>query len=214
MFSFRIRQVSIFHYLKQHVKRFGVSLLDLVEEDNRIRTSAHGFGERAAFFRQLRTGRGGHDFWLVKLRTMVIDHDESVFHEHLERLRYAEDDEAYTIRIDDDPRITRVGGFLRRWSLDELPNFWNVLKGSMSLVGPRPLVPEEADVVGLDTPRFSVKPGITGYAQVHGRDSISAAERTELDEYYVSERSMRMDVRILFATFGAVFTTKGEESKA
>jgi len=166
-----------------------------------------------AFFRQLRTGRGGRDFWMVKLRTMVIEHEEEVFHEHLERLRYSDDDAEYTIRIDDDPRITRVGGFLRRWSLDELPNFWNVLKGSMSLVGPRPLVPDEADLVGLDSPRFAVKPGITGYAQVHGRDSISMSERTALDERYVAERSMGLDLQILLATFGTVFKTRGEESK-
>lgn len=166
-----------------------------------------------AFFRQFRTGRGGIDFWMVKLRTMTFDHDDAVFHDHLSQLQYSEDDEEYTIRIDDDPRVTRVGGFLRRWSLDELPNLWNVLKGSMSLVGPRPLVPEEADLVGLDNPRFVVKPGITGYAQVHGRDSISIAERTVLDVEYVEIRSMRVDIRILLETFGAVFRTKGEESR-
>jgi lipopolysaccharide/colanic/teichoic acid biosynthesis glycosyltransferase len=166
-----------------------------------------------AFFRQLRTGRNGADFWMVKMRTMAFDHDDAVFHDHLAQLEYSEDDEEYTIRIADDPRITRVGGFLRRWSLDELPNLWNVLKGSMSLVGPRPLVPEEADLVGLDNPRFLVKPGITGYAQVHGRDSISMAERTELDDEYVEIRSMKVDIRILLETFGTVISTKGEESK-
>ena len=102
---------------------------------------------------------------------------------------------------------------MRRWSFDELPNFWNVLKGSMSLVGPRPLVPEEADMVGLDNPRFEVKPGVTGYAQVHGRDSISVAERTALDDEYVDIASMRTDVKILFETFGAVLHTKGEDTK-
>jgi lipopolysaccharide/colanic/teichoic acid biosynthesis glycosyltransferase len=166
-----------------------------------------------AFFRQLRTGRDGQDFWMVKVRTMVIDQKEEVFNEHLDRLRYSDDDDEYTIRIDDDPRITRFGGFLRRWSLDELPNFWNVLKGSMSLVGPRPLVPEEADLIGLENPRFQVKPGVTGYAQVHGRDSISVAERTALDEQYVETVSMKGDVRILFETFGAVLRTKGEDTK-
>jgi lipopolysaccharide/colanic/teichoic acid biosynthesis glycosyltransferase len=166
-----------------------------------------------AFFRQLRTGRDGIDFWMVKLRTMEVDHDDAVFHDHLEQLQYSEDDNEYTIRIDDDPRVTRVGGFLRRWSLDELPNLWNVLKGPMSLVGPRPLVPEEADLVGLDNVRFLVKPGITGYAQVHGRDSISIGERTELDDEYVRIRSMRVDIRILLETFGTVFRTKGEDTK-
>jgi lipopolysaccharide/colanic/teichoic acid biosynthesis glycosyltransferase len=166
-----------------------------------------------AFFRQLRTGRDGIDFWMVKLRTMEFDHDDAVFHDHLEQLQYSEDDNEYTIKIDDDPRVTRVGGFLRRWSLDELPNLWNVLKGSMSLVGPRPLVPEEADLVGLDNARFLVKPGITGYAQVHGRDSISIGERTELDDEYVQIRSMRVDIKILLETFGTVFRTKGEDTK-
>ncbi|MGB9359006.1 MAG: sugar transferase [Acidimicrobiia bacterium] len=166
-----------------------------------------------AFFRQLRTGRDGVDFWMVKLRTMAFDHDDAVFHEHLEQLQDRQDDAEYTIRIDDDPRITRVGGFLRRWSLDELPNLWNVLKGSMSLVGPRPLVPEEADLVGLGNARFLVKPGITGYAQVHGRDSISISERTALDDQYVEIRSMKVDIKILFETFGTVFRTKGEESR-
>ena len=166
-----------------------------------------------AFFRQLRTGRDGIDFWMVKLRTMQFDHDDAVFHDHLEQLQYSEDDNEYTIKIEDDPRVTRVGGFLRRWSLDELPNLWNVLKGSMSLVGPRPLVPEEADLVGLDDTRFVVKPGITGYAQVHGRDSISIVERTDLDDEYVEIRSMRVDIQILFETFGTVFRTKGEDTK-
>jgi lipopolysaccharide/colanic/teichoic acid biosynthesis glycosyltransferase len=166
-----------------------------------------------AFFRQLRTGRNGIDFWMVKLRTMEFGHDDAVFHDHLALLEYSEDDDEYTIKIDDDPRVTRVGGFLRRWSLDELPNLWNVLKGSMSLVGPRPLVPEEADLVGLDNARFLVKPGITGYAQVHGRDSISISERTALDDEYVEIRSMKVDIRILLETVGTVFSGKGEESK-
>ena len=95
-----------------------------------------------------------------------------------------------------------------------MPNLVNVLKGPMSLVGPRPLVPEEADIVGLSNPRFLVKPGITGYAQVHGRDSISIDERTALDDEYVEIRSMKVDIRILFETFGTVLRTKGEESKA
>ena len=174
-----------------------------------VKIDSHG----PAFFRQLRTGRGGRDFWMVKLRTMVIDHEDEVFHEHLDKLRDGHDESDYTIKIDDDPRITRVGGFLRRWSLDELPNFWNVLKGPMSLVGPRPLVPDEADLIGLDNPRFSVKPGITGFAQVHGRDSLSIAERTTLDCEYVENQSMRLDLKIIMETFGTVLHTKGEESK-
>ena len=166
-----------------------------------------------AFFRQLRSGRGGRDFWMVKLRTMRIDHDPAVFHEHLEAMKQSSDDDEYTIKIDDDPRVTTVGARLRRWSLDELPNLWNVLKGSMSLVGPRPLVPEEAELIGFDNPRFTVKPGITGYAQVHGRDNISMAERTALDESYIEDRSVGLDLRILLDTVTTVFRNPGAESK-
>jgi lipopolysaccharide/colanic/teichoic acid biosynthesis glycosyltransferase len=164
-----------------------------------------------ALFRQVRVGRGGEDFWMTKYRTMVLDHEEEVFHRHLERLREADGDEVYTIRIDDDPRITRVGSVLRRWSLDELPNLWNVLKGSMSLVGPRPLVRAEAELIGFGHPRFTVKPGVTGLAQVRGRDNISIEARTEHDEEYVRTRSLRLDLRILTATVVAVFRDPGEQ---
>lgn len=100
---------------------------------------------------------------------------------------------------------------MRKWSIDEMPNFWNVLKGSMSLVGPRPLVRDEAELIGLENPRFTVKPGITGMAQVHGRDSIGLNERTAWDERYVAERSTRLDVAILARTVRTVFSTPGNE---
>jgi lipopolysaccharide/colanic/teichoic acid biosynthesis glycosyltransferase len=169
--------------------------------------------EGPALFRQIRVGRNGAEFWMVKLRTMAIDHDDEVYHEHLNRIREGVDDDTeYTIRIDDDPRITSVGATLRRWSLDELPNLWNVLKGSMSLVGPRPLVPVEAEIIGLENPRFTVKPGVTGLAQVRGRDSIPMDDRTRLDVEYVENRSTKLDVKILFETFTAVFHDPGNET--
>lgn len=162
------------------------------------------------FFRQRRVGRNGQDFWMVKLRTMTFDHDDTVFKAHIHRLRTTDAlDEEYTIRIEGDPRITRIGEKLRAWSIDELPNLWNVLKGSMSLVGPRPLVREEAELIGLGNARFNVKPGITGYAQVHGRDSISIAERTVWDERYVAQRGTRLDLKILTATVATVLTRSG-----
>lgn len=165
-----------------------------------------------AVFRQQRVGRDGELFWMVKLRTMVFDQDESVFRDHMAELRRTNADDAeYSIKIDDDPRITKVGAFLRRWSIDELPNFVNVLKGSMSLVGPRPLVVEESELVGLEDPRFTVKPGVTGLAQIHGRDSIGLSARTEWDDRYVETCSTRLDLEIMFSTIGAVFTTPGEQ---
>ena len=169
--------------------------------------------EGPAFFRQVRIGRNGTEFWMVKLRTMAIDHDDEVYHQHLNRIREGVDDDTeYTLRIDEDPRITGVGSVLRRWSLDELPNLWNVLKGSMSLVGPRPLVPAEAEMVGVESPRFSVKPGVTGLAQVRGRDTIPMEDRTRLDIEYVENRSMQLDIRILFETVTAVFRDPGEKT--
>jgi lipopolysaccharide/colanic/teichoic acid biosynthesis glycosyltransferase len=168
-----------------------------------------------AFFRQVRVGRYGEEFWMIKLRTMDIDHDEQVFKEHIARMKAAgEEDSEYTIRIDEDPRVTRVGAKLRKWSIDELPNLVNVLKGSMSLVGPRPVVREEADIIGLNNARFTVKPGVTGLAQVHGRDAISLADRTKLDEEYVVIRSSRVDGKILLETVGTVFSSSGDVTEA
>lgn len=163
------------------------------------------------FFRQARLGRNLRPFGMLKIRTMVADADERVFAEHLARLqaaRYHASDAA--IRIDGDDRVTRVGHFLRKWSIDELPNLWNVLEGAMSLVGPRPLVENEAELVGVESRRFNVKPGITGLAQVEGRDTITIEERTTLDERYVDERSMSVDLEVLTRTLATVFTDSGD----
>ena len=158
------------------------------------------------FFSQVRIGRDGRPFEMIKLRTMKAEGDEEVFAEHLSRLEAARHEEtAPTIRIDDDSRITAVGAVLRKWSIDELPNLWNVIRGEMSLVGPRPLVPPEALIVSLDSPRFRVPPGITGWAQINGRDEITILERAELDDEYVARRSLGLDLRILVRTVRAVF---------
>lgn len=163
------------------------------------------------FFKQTRVGRGGRKFGLLKIRTMQAEADEAVFAEHLARLEASRHTgDGTPIRIADDYRVTRVGRVLRRWSIDELPNFWNVLLGPMSLVGPRPLVPAEAELVGIDSPRFGVKPGITGLAQVEGRDNITISARTALDEEYIERRSAALDTRIMLKTIKAVFTSPGD----
>lgn len=163
------------------------------------------------FFKQTRVGRDGRRFGLLKIRTMQAEADEAVFAEHLARLEASRHTgDGTPIRIADDHRITRVGRILRRTSIDELPNFWNVLLGPLSLVGPRPLVPAEAELVGLDSPRFRVKPGITGLAQVEGRDAITIEQRTRLDEEYVERRSAALDTRILLKTVKAVFMSPGD----
>jgi lipopolysaccharide/colanic/teichoic acid biosynthesis glycosyltransferase len=157
-----------------------------------------------AFFVQQRTGRGGRRFPMFKLRTMVIDAEARKAELlHLNQLTYPD------FKIADDPRITRVGRILRKTSLDELPQFLNVLRGDMSLVGPRP-TSFSADTYRLwHTARLEVKPGITGLWQVSGRNELDFDERLRLDIAYIRNRCVSMDVQILLRTFAAVLTSRG-----
>jgi lipopolysaccharide/colanic/teichoic acid biosynthesis glycosyltransferase len=149
-------------------------------------------------YRQRRVGKGGSEFDLLKLRTMVVG---------AERLGagYALDE--------GDPRITRAGRVLRRLSVDELPQLWNVVRGDMSLVGPRPTLAYQVErYTERQRRRLEVKPGITGWAQINGRASLPWSERIELDVWYVEHRSLWLDLRILARTPFALFTGtyKGE----
>jgi lipopolysaccharide/colanic/teichoic acid biosynthesis glycosyltransferase len=138
------------------------------------------------FYRQRRVGRAGRPFELWKLRTMVPG---------------AEAMGAGIYVLEGDPRITRVGRMLRRFSFDELPNLVNVLQGDMAMVGPRPTVQEQVDrYTERQRRRLEVKPGITGWAQINGRTSLPWPERIELDVWYVEHRSLRLDLRILART--------------
>jgi lipopolysaccharide/colanic/teichoic acid biosynthesis glycosyltransferase len=137
-------------------------------------------------YRQRRVGRDGRPFDLYKLRTMVHG---------------AEHVGAGMAVNEGDPRITRVGAFLRRTSLDELPNLVNVLRGEMSIVGPRPTIPVQVEqYTERQRGRLAVKPGITGWAQVNGRASLPWPDRIELDLWYVERRSLALDLRILGRT--------------
>jgi lipopolysaccharide/colanic/teichoic acid biosynthesis glycosyltransferase len=147
------------------------------------------------FYRQLRVGRDDEPFELWKLRTMVPG---------------AESMGAGIYVLEGDPRITRTGRLLRRFSLDELPNLVNVLKGDMAIVGPRPTVQEQVDrYTDRQRRRLEVKPGITGWAQINGRASLSWPERIELDVWYVEHRSLRLDLRILLKTARMLATGHG-----
>jgi lipopolysaccharide/colanic/teichoic acid biosynthesis glycosyltransferase len=141
-------------------------------------------------YRQVRVGRHGQLFEIYKLRTMVSG---------------AEFTGAGLAIAEGDSRITRLGALLRRYSLDELPNLWNVVRGEMSIVGPRPTLTGQVDAY---TPRqrgrLAVKPGITGWAQINGRASLPWPERIELDLWYVEHRSVALDLRILAQTLGLV----------
>jgi lipopolysaccharide/colanic/teichoic acid biosynthesis glycosyltransferase len=147
------------------------------------------------FYRQRRVGKDGRPFELWKLRTMVPG---------------AESMGAGIYVLEGDPRITRVGRLLRRFSLDELPNLINVLKGDMAMVGPRPTVQQQVDrYTERQRRRLEVKPGITGWAQINGRTSLPWPERIELDVWYVEHRSLRLDLEILLRTARMLATGHG-----
>ena len=157
------------------------------------------------FFRQTRVGRNGRRFKMVKFRTMVVDADRLLA--DLEDRNEA-DGLLFKMRID--PRVTRTGRFLRRYSLDELPQILNVLRGEMSMVGPRPPLPAEVDRYEHHvTRRLLVKPGITGLWQVSGRSDLPWEESVRLDLYYVHHWSPTMDVTIMAKTFSAVVRAAG-----
>jgi lipopolysaccharide/colanic/teichoic acid biosynthesis glycosyltransferase len=146
-------------------------------------------------YRQARVGKDGAEFSIYKLRTMV---------------RGAEFTGAGLAIQEGDDRITRVGNFLRRYSLDELPNLWNVLRGEMSIVGPRPTVPVQVQQYSeRQRGRLAVKPGITGWAQVNGRAALPWSDRIELDLWYVEHRSLALDLRIIARTVRMVLAGQG-----
>lgn len=165
-----------------------------------VKTSSPG----PVLFRHERLGRGGRLFTCLKFRTMVPDAEhalEELFEERPELRAYFE--EHY--KLPADPRVTRVGRWLRKTSLDELPQLWNVLRGEMSVVGPRPIVTDELSRYGVwQRTLLSVRPGLTGLWQVTGRSDLDYAERVALDVAYIRERSLWGDVKIVLRTVRVV----------
>lgn len=164
------------------------------------------FGENKGpvFFKQKRVGKDGVDFTMYKFRTMCVDAEKK-----LPELMSLNEVEGPMFKIRDDPRITKVGKFLRKTSLDELPQFVNVLKGDMSLVGPRPPLRREVDSYSeYDKQRLSVLPGCTGLWQVSGRDSFSFSVMVALDLQYIQEVSFVMDMKIIFKTLKIMILRK------
>ncbi len=146
-------------------------------------------------FRQERVGLDGAPFQVLKLRTMVVD---------------AESKGAGYAVAEGDPRILRIGDLLRRTSIDELPQFWNVLVGEMSLVGPRPTLQYQVDrYTDRQRRRLEAKPGLTGWAQIHGRAQLPWDERIELDVWYVEHQSLRLDLSIMLRTVGTLLSRSG-----
>lgn len=166
-----------------------------------VRLSSRG----PLIFRQPRIGQGGREFPMYKFRTMRADAAEA--QEDMARAA----PERIFLKFENDPRVTRVGAVLRRYSLDELPQLLNVLRGDMSLIGPRPLLTCDYERFPRNgwMRRFAMKPGMTGLWQVSGRSLCSEAERMQLDLQYVDDWSLRTDLRIALRTPGAVLSAKG-----
>ena len=158
------------------------------------------------FFIQKRVGRNGKKFGIFKFRTMRINAEELIASFTPEQLKEWKEN----FKLKNDPRITRVGKFLRNTSLDELPQLINIFIGNMSLVGPRPIVEEELEWYGeKKSVLLSVRPGLTGWWATNGRSEVSYPERCDYELYYVYNCSLLLDIKILFKTFSAVFSRKG-----
>lgn len=158
------------------------------------------------FFAHRRVGKNGKEIDIYKFRSMVHNAEELI-----ERFTPEQKEEYHkNFKLDHDPRITRVGKFLRRTSLDELPQLLNIFLGQLSVVGPRPVLEEETQLYGDNRDLFlSVRPGLTGYWAVNGRSTIDYDERIRLELYYVEHRSLLLDIKIIFKTFAAVFRCDG-----
>lgn len=152
-------------------------------------------------FSQIRIGKDGKKFKMHKFRSMVVDAEELK-----EKLQEQNEREGPMFKIKDDPRVTKVGKFIRKTSIDELPQLINILKGEMTIVGPRPSLPKEVDQFEeWMLERLEVKPGLTCYWQVEGRDDIGFKEWMELDVKYVRERNLLIDIKLIFKTFFVLF---------
>ena len=150
------------------------------------------------FYNAPRVGKDGRDFKMYKLRSMRVNAPDLVM------------EDGSTYNGADDPRMTKIGAFMRRTSLDEIPQFLNVLKGDMSVVGPRPDLRRETELYeGDEGEKLTVKPGITGYAAVYGRNSLPWHDRLALDVYYVHNVTFALDVKVFFRTFATVFKQEG-----
>ena len=162
------------------------------------------------FFEQIRIGKNGKKFRMYKFRTMVMEADEKLY-KYLEENPEAKKEYKKYKKLKHDPRITKLGAILRKTSLDEFPQFINVLKGEMSLVGPRPYLYREKEDLGeyYYNSITKVKPGITGYWQVNGRNDVDFEERAYMDTYYIERRGIIMDLKIILKTFLKIFKKEG-----
>ena len=173
------------------------------------------FQGKPVFYTQPRVGKNGNLFKLIKFRTMINSYNQNIHEVHMKKISDNKIIEpsltpSKPIRLENDDRITKIGGFLRKSSLDELPNILNVLIGQMSFIGPRPLVLYESELYGeYSVKRHTVRPGITGLAQIQGRLDLSLQERLYWDLKYVDNKSFFYDLKILLKTIKLVLSRRG-----
>lgn len=213
-----IQAIGIKEALYLTIKRFfdiivgiiGLIVLIPIMLTIKIVSICHGdFGK--IIFTQNRIGKNGKEFKFYKFRSMVPNADEVLYKMLAENEEMAKEYKENK-KLKDDPRITKIGKFIRRYSIDELPQLLNVLKGDMSLIGNRPYLPREKEDMGeYYHDIIKTKPGITGYWQVSGRSDISFKGRLKLEQFYSNHCGLRMDIKIFFKTFSAVFGHKGAE---
>ena len=159
-------------------------------------------------FKQQRLGLNGKKFYIIKFRTMVSDAEDILNRDEKLTQSYIKND--YKLNLNDDPRLTECGRILREWSLDEFPQFINVIRGDMNLVGPRPIVPKEIERYdGIENKFLSIKPGITGLWQINGRSQVDYPARRDMDMHYIDNRTLRYDLWILWQTIFAVISKRG-----
>ena len=158
------------------------------------------------FFSHKRIGKNGKIIGIYKFRSMVSNSEE-VFRNFTKEQK---EEFEKNFKLDDDPRITKVGNFLRKTSLDELPQLLNIIKGDMSVVGPRPIVKAEVEKYGVYADKmFSIKPGLTGFWQANGRSDTTYEERVQMDMYYIDNRSFLLDIKIILKTVVSVIKKEG-----
>lgn len=161
------------------------------------------------FYSQTRIGKNGKEFKMYKFRTMIPNADK-VLEELLEKDEKAKEEWNKNQKLDNDPRITKIGKLLRKTSLDEVPQFLSIFKNEMSLVGPRPLIPNELDNHNGNHKIYeAVKPGITGWWACNGRSALDYKDRLELEYYYVQNRNLKLDIKCIYLTIAAVLNKKG-----
>lgn len=158
------------------------------------------------FFIHKRIGKNGEKIGIYKFRTMVQNAEDLIKHFTPEQMKEFKEN----FKLENDPRITKIGKILRKTSLDELPQLINILKGELSLIGPRPVVEDEVEKYGKNKSKFlSIKPGLTGYWAANGRSSVSYNERMKMELYYVDNVSLKLDIKIFFKTIASVFKKEG-----